>query len=111
MTSSPILPAVSTAVDVMGEDKENQAPREVIDLTGDSDGEEEVPDHAEDSGRLIPIENGENVWPIPIAAAMRGVDDLVYNPEGDGLLLRGEEVTVESSSSDESSEESEGDAE
>ena len=45
------------------------------------------------------------------AAAMRGVDDLVYDPEGDRLLLRGEEVTVESSSSDESSGESEGDVE
>ena len=45
------------------------------------------------------------------AAAMRGVDDLVYDPEGDRLLLRGEEVTVESLSSDESSGESEGDAE
>ena len=67
MTSSPILPAVSTAVDVTGEDKENQAPREVIDLTGDSEGEEEeIPDRAEDSGRLIPIEDGENVWPIPV---------------------------------------------
>ena len=65
--SSPILPAVSTAVDVTGEDKENQAPREVIDLTGDSDGEEEeVLARAEDSGRLIPIKNGENVWPIPV---------------------------------------------
>ena len=44
-------------------------------------------------------------------AAMRGVDDLVYDPEGDRLLLRGEEVTVESSSSDEGSGESEGDVE
>ena len=26
------------------------------------------------------------------AAVMRGVDNLVYNPEGDRLLLRGEEV-------------------
>ena len=60
MTSSLILPAVSTAVDVTGENKENQAPKEVIDLTGDSDGEEEVPDHAEDSGRLIPIDTGGN---------------------------------------------------
>ena len=67
MTSSPILPVVSTAVDVMGKDKENQAPREVIDLMGDSEGEEEeVLDCAEDSGRLIPIEDGENVWPIPV---------------------------------------------
>ena len=30
------------------------------------------------------------------AAVMRGVDDLVYDPEGDRLLLRGEETTVES---------------
>ena len=45
------------------------------------------------------------------AAAMRGVDNLVYDPEGDRLLLRGEEVNVESSSSDESSRESEGDVE
>ena len=60
MTSSPILPAVSTAVEVTGEDKENQAPREVINLTGDSDGEEEeIPDRAEDSGRLIPIHWGQ----------------------------------------------------
>ena len=29
------------------------------------------------------------------AAAMRGVDDLVYDPEGDRLLLRGEEAEVE----------------
>ena len=42
------------------------------------------------------------------AAAMRGVDDSVYDPEGDRLLLREEEVTVESSSSEEGSEESEG---
>ena len=66
MTSSPILPAVSTAVDVTSEDKENQSPREVIDLTGDSNGEEEILDRAEDSGRLIPIEDRENVWPIPV---------------------------------------------
>ena len=45
------------------------------------------------------------------AAAMRGVDNLVYDPEGDRLLLRGEEVTVELSSSEEGSGESEGDAE
>ena len=45
------------------------------------------------------------------AAAMRRVDDLVYNPEGDRLLLRGEEVLVELSSSDKSSGEIEGDAE
>ena len=55
-----------TAVNVTGEDKENQAPREVIDLAGDSNGEEEVPDRAEDSSHLIPIEDGENVWPIPV---------------------------------------------
>ena len=64
--SSSILLAVSTAVDVTSEDKENQSPREVIDLTGDSNDEEEVPDRAEDSSRLIPIEDGENVWPIPV---------------------------------------------
>ena len=40
------------------------------------------------------------------AAAMRRVDDLVYDPEGDQLLLRGGEVTVESSSSKEDSGES-----
>ena len=45
------------------------------------------------------------------AAAMRRVDDLVYGPEGDRLLLQGEAVTVESSSSDEGSGESEGNAE
>ena len=68
MTSSPILQAVSTAVDVTGEDKENQAPREIIDLNGDSEGEEEeILECAEDSGRLIPIEDGENVWPIPVS--------------------------------------------
>ena len=50
MVSSPILPVVSTAVDVTSEDKENQSPREVINLTGDSDDEEEIPDRAEDSG-------------------------------------------------------------
>ena len=67
MTSSPILLAVLTAVDVTGEDKENQAPREIIDLTGDSKGEEEeIPDRAEDSGWLITIEDGENLWPIPV---------------------------------------------
>ena len=44
-------------------------------------------------------------------AAMHGVDDLVYDPEGDQLLLRGEEVTLESSSSEESSGGSEGDVE
>ena len=42
------------------------------------------------------------------AAAMRGVDDLVYDPEGDQLLLRGEETTVESSSSEEDNGESDG---
>ena len=66
MKSSPILPAVLTAVNITGEDKENQAPREVIDLTGDSDDEEEIPDCAEDSSRLIPIKDGENIWPIPV---------------------------------------------
>ena len=45
------------------------------------------------------------------AAAMRGVDDLVYDSEGDRLLLRGEEVGVESSSSEEGSEESKEDVE
>ena len=42
---------------------------------------------------------------------MRGVDDLVYDPEEDRLLLRGEEVTVESSSSDECNGEGEGNVE
>ena len=41
------------------------------------------------------------------AAVMRGVDNLVYDPEGDRLLLRGEEMTVELSSSEEGSGESE----
>ena len=45
------------------------------------------------------------------AAAMRGVDDLVYDPEGNRLLLRGEEVTAESSSLEEDSGESEGNEE
>ena len=45
------------------------------------------------------------------AAAMQGVDDLVYDPEGDRLLLRAEEMTVESSSSEEGSGESEGNEE
>ena len=45
------------------------------------------------------------------AAAMRRVDDLVYDPEGDRLLLRGEEVTVESSSSEEDSGNGKGDVE
>ena len=48
------------------EDKENCPPVEVIDLTGDSEDEEEEVDRAEDSGRLIPIEEGENVIPIPV---------------------------------------------
>ena len=39
------------------------------------------------------------------------VDHLVYDPEGDRLLLRGEEVTVESSSSEEDSGEGEGNEE
>ena len=59
MVSSPLIPRTS-------EEKENRPPVEVIDLTGDSDNEEEIPDHAEDSGRLIPIEEGENVVPIPM---------------------------------------------
>ena len=45
------------------------------------------------------------------AAVMRGVDNLVYDPEGDRLLLRGEEMTVESLSSEEDSGESEGNEE
>ena len=48
----------------------------------------------------------QRCWEL-FAAVMRGVDDLVYDPEGDRLLLRGEEVTVESSSSEEGSGESE----
>ena len=59
MASSPLLPGSS-------EDKENRPPVEVIDLTGNSEDEEEVPGRAEDSGRLIPIEEGENVVPIPV---------------------------------------------
>ena len=59
MASSPLLPGSS-------KDKENRPPVEVIELTGDSKDEEEVPDRAEDSGRLIPIEEGENVVPIPV---------------------------------------------
>ena len=59
MALSPLVPAPS-------EDKENQPPVEVINLTGDSQDEEEVPDRAEDSGRLIPIKEGENVMPIPV---------------------------------------------
>ena len=36
-------------------------------LAGDSVGEEEeIPDCAEDSRQLIPIEDGENIWPIPV---------------------------------------------
>ena len=45
------------------------------------------------------------------AAAVCGVDNLVYDPEGDRMLLRGEEAMVESSSSEEDSGENEGDAE
>ena len=45
------------------------------------------------------------------AAAMRGVDNLVYDPEGNRLLLRGEEMTVKSSSLEEGSGESEGNEE
>ena len=48
------------------EDKENCPLVEVIDLTGDSEDEEEISDRAEDSGRLIPIEEGENVMPIHV---------------------------------------------
>ena len=44
------------------------------------------------------------------AAAVHGVDNLVYDPEGDRMSLRGEGVT-ESSSSEEGSGESEGDVE
>ena len=43
--------------------------------------------------------------------AMRGVDNLVYDPEGDRLLLRGEEVTAELSSLEGDSGESEGNEE
>ena len=59
LASSPLIPGPS-------EDKGNRPPVEVIDLTGDSDDEEEIPDRAEDSGRLIPIKEGENVVPIPV---------------------------------------------
>ena len=45
------------------------------------------------------------------ASAMRGVDDLVYDPEGDRLLLRGEEVAVKSSSEEECNGESDGNEE
>ena len=58
-TSSSLVPGPS-------KDKENHPLIKVIDLTGDSKDEEEVPDRAEDSGRLIPIEDGENVWSIPV---------------------------------------------
>ena len=51
LASSPLVPGPS-------EDKENRPPVEVIDLTGDSEDEEEVSDRAEDSGRLISIEEG-----------------------------------------------------
>ena len=60
MTSSPLVPGPL-------EDKENHPPVEVIDLTGDSEDKEEVPDRAEDSGQLIPIEERENILPIPVA--------------------------------------------
>ena len=59
MALSPLIPGPS-------EDKENRPPVEVINLTGDSEDEEEVPDRVENSGRLIPIEEGENVVPIPV---------------------------------------------
>ena len=59
MVLSPFVPGPS-------ENKETNPPVEVIDLTGDSEDEEEVPDQAEDPGRLIPIEEGENVLPIPV---------------------------------------------
>ena len=59
LASSPFVPGPS-------EDKENRPPVEVIDLTGDSDDEEEVPDRTEGSGCLIPIEEGENIIPIPV---------------------------------------------
>ena len=45
------------------------------------------------------------------ALAIRGVDNLVYDPEGDRILLRGEEVTGESSSLEEDSGEDERDVE
>ena len=59
LASSPLVPGPS-------EDKENRPPVEVIDLTGDSEDEEGIPDRVEDPGRLIPIEDGENIWPIPV---------------------------------------------
>ena len=43
MVSSPLVPGPS-------EDKENHPPVEVIDLTGDSEDEEEAADRVEDSG-------------------------------------------------------------
>ena len=61
IVSLPLVPGPS-------EDKENRPPVEVINLTGDSEDEEEVIDRAEDSGRLIPIEEGENV--IPAASSL-----------------------------------------
>ena len=65
LTSSPLVPGPSG-------DKENRPPVEVIDLTGDSEDEEEVSDRAEDSGRLIPIEEGENFVPIPVPPPASG---------------------------------------
>ena len=59
MASSPLVPGPL-------EDEENCPPVKVIDLTGDSEDEEEVIDCAEDSGQLIPIEKEENVVPIPV---------------------------------------------
>ena len=41
-------------------------------------------------------------------AAMHGVDNVVDDPKGDRLLLRGEEVTMGSTSPEEGSGESEG---
>ena len=46
------------------------------------------------------------VWEL-FAAAVHGINNLVYNPERDRMLLRREEVTVESSSLEEDSGESE----
>ena len=45
------------------------------------------------------------------AVAVHRVDNLVYDPEGDRMLLGGEEAMVESLSSEEGSGESEGDVE
>ena len=42
------------------------------------------------------------------ATVMRGMDDLVYDPEGDRILLDGRVVTVASSSPEEEEEEGEG---